>query len=47
MIWDKLVLLEWFIRGLVSVNCFFFCCLAVAFSFPSPLSIFILCFVWI
>lgn len=23
MIWDKLVLLEWFIRGLVSVNWFF------------------------
>lgn len=22
MIWEKLVLLEWFIRGLVSVNCF-------------------------
>lgn len=22
MIWEKLVLLEWFIRGLVAVNCF-------------------------
>lgn len=34
MIWDKLVLLEWFIRGLVSVN-WFFCCLAVGFFFLS------------
>lgn len=33
MIWDKLVLLEWFIRGLVSVNwVFLFGC---GFFFPS------------
>lgn len=32
MIWDKLLLLEWFIRCLVSVNCIF-CCLAVGFFF--------------
>lgn len=34
MIWDKLLLLEWFIRGLVSVNCIF-CCLAAGFFFFS------------
>lgn len=34
MIWDKLLLLEWFIRCLVSVNCIF-CSLAVGFFFFS------------
>lgn len=34
MIWDKLVLLEWFIRGLVSVNWFFFVVWLRLFLFP-------------
>lgn len=45
MIWDKLVLLEWFIRGLVSVNwVFLFGC---GFFFPSFVNfqvLYFLCF---
>lgn len=33
MIWEKPVLLGWFIRGLVSVNCFFSFFFSFLFSF--------------